>query len=272
MKNLLSKACLLSAAWLTTLGAEAPQLIKPKPSVTPVESTPESDLTELRIAYPKNQVIDLENPVNVQMRLELYPLGFDSDFARAKEIRNSSEGQAIRVIIDDQPYLLVNQAIDDIMGSEEINLDQILMVKIPETLSSGEHIIRAYPVRSFGESLKNREAFATSTFYTGEKIVNASLDLMSPFLTYNEPQGHFDPRQPILLDFLVSNATLSSDGYKVRLTIDGSNERILTEWTPYYLYGLGSGSHTIKLELLDFENTVISPLFNDLEHTITIGL
>ncbi|MGR3974033.1 MAG: hypothetical protein QRY72_05660 [Candidatus Rhabdochlamydia sp.] len=269
MKRLFSKACLLSAACLSTLGAA--DLIQSKIAMVPVERAPESDLTQVKIAFPKDQTIDLDNPVDVQIRLELYPLGFNTDFERAKEIRNSSEGQALRLIVDGQPYISINQATDDMMGSEEINLDQIVRATIPYKLSSGEHVLRVYPVRSFGESLKNKDAFASSLFYIDQKGEKPSLNLSTPFLTYNEPQGNFDPRQPILLDFLINNAQLSSDGYKVKVSIDDSYEKILTQQAPYYLYGLGTGSHTIKLELLDAHGASIPPLFNDLEHTITIG-
>jgi hypothetical protein len=89
-------------------------------------------------------------------------------------------------------------------------------------------------------------------------------------LTYNAPEGEFKDGQPILLDFYVVNTQLSKDGYKVRLIIDGTDKRMLTEWVPYFIYGLKKGSHTIKLELLNPQGTVLAPLFNDLEQTIVV--
>ena len=47
--------------------------------------------------------------------------------------------------------------------------------------------------------------------------------------------------QPVLLDFFISNCELTSDGYKVRLIVDGDAIRTLTSWQPYYIYGLKKG-------------------------------
>ena len=98
--------------------------------------------------------------------------------------------------------------------------------------------------------------------------------LDKPYLTYNEPQGEFivDKRnpKPILLDFYIHNCELSKDGYKVRLTIDNANQRILNSWQPYYIYGLKKGTHKIRLELLDPENSLLPGMFNKVERTIVV--
>lgn len=264
---LLPKALILSAAFLAAIveGDRSGDI-----RVVPVDRTLEPDEVEVRIAYPHDGEIEKDNPPEVQLRLELYPLGVYSDFPRAKEIHNSSEGQSIHMIVDDRPFLAVNEAIDETSESDEIDLDQTVMLKLPYKLSEGEHVLRVFPVRSFDESLKGPHVFAASTFYIGNKTNKPSIDLTKPYLTYNQPQGELDGKKPILLDFFVSNTQLSKDGYKVRLTIDGSDKRILTEWNPYYIYGLKKGSHTIQLELLDPSDRVVSPLFNDLQKTIVV--
>ena len=238
--------------------------------VVPVERTPEPDTVEIKIAYPKENEVEDDNPVRLQLRLETYGLGVYSDFPRAKEIRDSKEGQAIHIIVDGRPYISINEAIDDMSESEEIDYDQTLMVKLPYKLSEGEHVIRAFPVRSFDECLKGSGVFAADIFYVGQKKPTLDVDLSKPYLTYNQPQGEFDGKKPILLDFFLSNTQLSPDGYHVRLTIDGTDKRLLSSWTPHYIYGLKRGSHTIKIELLDPKNNVIAPLFDDLERTIVV--
>jgi hypothetical protein len=75
----------------------------------------------------------------------------------------------------------------------------------------------------------------------------------------------------VLLDFYITNCQLSKDGYKVRLTIDGSDQRILTNWVPYYLYGLSKGKHRIKLELLDEKNKVVPGAYATVERTFRYG-
>lgn len=258
---LLLSAALLSAAVEGEHGGSV--------RIVSVEPTPEPSEVELLVAYPKNYEVEEGNPVRLQFRLEAYPLGIYSDFYRAREVRDSRQGQAIHIIIDGKTPFMINEAIDDMSESEEINFDQILTTKVPYNLSEGLHIIRAFPVRSFDESLKGPKTFDTCHFYVGKKT-SETIDLSKPFLTYNQPMGEFSQKEPILLDFIVSNTQLSQDGYRVRLTIDGTDKRILSQWVPYYIYGLKSGSHTIKLELLDPRGNVLAPLFDDLEQTISI--
>lgn len=238
--------------------------------VVPVRPTPQPDEVEVRFAFPEEGEVKTENPVKTQLRIEAYPLGFNSDFPRAREIRDSDEGQSIHIIVDGKHHFDVNEAIDDISENEEIDFDQIIEAKIPYNLSQGIHILRAFPVRSFGECLKSSASFASTYFYFGKGETNPSIDLSRPYITYNEPEGEFTAKKPILLDFYLSNTQLSQDGYKVRLTIDGKDKRILTEWAPYYIYGLKRGSHTIKLELLSPQGSVLPPLFDDLHQTIIV--
>ncbi len=133
------------------------------------------------------------------------------------------------------------------------------------------HILRAFPCRSFGESLKCDKCHIAMPFYYQDKKPTLDVDLSAPYLTYNEPQGTFeDPSQPILLDFYISNCTLSKDGYKVRITIDDGNQRFLYGWGPYYIYGLKPGTHRIQLELIDPQNEQVPGIFNDVTRTFTI--
>ncbi len=237
--------------------------------VVPVEPTPESDSAAIHIVFPKEGEVKTTNPVTVQLRVEGFPIGYNSDFQRDKEIRNDNQGQTIHLFVDDRPYFEINEPIEDVTNSEEIDLDQLFITKLPFKLEDGLHILRVMPVRSFGESLKGDECFAASYFYMNKKS-KAAPDLKRAYLTYNEPEGTFSIEKPILLDFYISNTQLSQDGYKVRLTIDGSDKRLLTNWTPYYIYGLKKGSHTIKLELLDPQGRVIPSLFEDTKRTITV--
>lgn len=237
--------------------------------VVPVEATPEPDTVKTHIVFPEEGEVKKDNPVSVQIRLEGFPLGFKSDFVREREIRNSQRGQTLQVLVDDFPSMEIEIPIDDTADTEEIDFDQTLESRIPYKLKKGLHIIRAFPVRSFGESLKGEGCFASRYFYMGSKTEKAP-DLSVPYLTYNEPKGTFSSGKPILLDFYICNTQLSKDGYKVRVTIDKVDKRILESWAPYYIYGLKKGSHTIKLELLDPQNSVLPSLFKDTERTIVV--
>ena len=132
------------------------------------------------------------------------------------------------------------------------------------------HLLRAFPVRSYNESLKGRNTFLAIPFYVKSKQDNKEIDLSKPYLTYNQPVGKYKAGRPVLLDFLIKNCQLTKDGYKVRLNIDGVHERLLTDWIPYYIYGLVKGTHKIHLELLSPQNTVVPGVFNNVWQEITI--
>jgi len=261
------------AAWIlasvSLLGADVEGVRGSEVRVVPVDRTPEPDEVQTHIAFPANGDLYRANPVTVQVRLEGYPLGYDSQFPREREIRNSGEGQALHILIDDKPFIAVDQAIDDTVDNDDMDFDQTIETDIPYNLKPGIHVVRIFPVRSFGESLKGDGCFEAKYFYV-ENQGTKTVDLSRAYLTYNEPQGEFTTKQPVLLDFYISNTQLSRDGYKVRLTIDGNDKRILTQWTPYYIYGLSRGTHTIRLDLLDSSNNIVPPLFDDTQKTIRI--
>jgi hypothetical protein len=243
--------------------------------VVPVDPTPEPNEVKLRIQFPKPDELKSSQPIKGQVKLEGFPLGVDSDFPRKKEIFNAREGQSVHVFIDNQPYFSVNEALINALEDFEQYYDQTVMMEIPFTLQPGMHVMRVFPVRSFNESLKGDNCYDMHVFYYRIIKDNPQMIVDGPYLTYNEPQGEFtydkkNPK-PILLDFYITNCVLSKDGYKVRLTIDDSNQRTLTSWQPYYIYGLKRGTHRIRLELLDEKNRRVPGLFNDVERSISVN-
>jgi hypothetical protein len=240
--------------------------------IVPVDPTPEPQKTELRIQYPSKGHMEKQLPVDIEMRLDWFPLGLDSgEFERRKEIRNSHLGQSIHVFIDNYHYFPINEALFDALDDHDEFFDQIAEFPIPYKLPPGKHIIRAFPCRSFGESLKNPGSSVASYFYYQSEETLLDVDLQKPYLTYNEPQGLYrESSKPILLDFYVNNCTLSKDGYKVRVKIDGENERFLYDWVPYYIHGLKPGTHKIQLELLDPQNNPVPGAFNKVTRSFKI--
>ena len=265
--------CMLCVASLATAAELKPLKVNPgELRIVPVEPTPESNSARLVIVFPAEGDIKTSNPVNVEMRVGGYPIGVDSDFPRAKEIFDDREGQAIHVFIDNEPYFAINEAFVDSYNDSEVYFDKSLDFDIPFRLSSGQHIIRAFPVRSYNESLKGDNCFAARSFFFASGEPMEDVDLAAPFLTYNEPQDDYDydPAVPILLDFYISNAVLSSDGYKVELSVDGKKERVLSRWVPYYIYGLKRGTHTIHLRLIDSKNKPLPGVFNSVERSFRL--
>lgn len=242
--------------------------------VVPVARSPDPDHVETRILFPKENELKTSSVVKGQIRVEGFPLGYDTEQPRSKEVWNDPRGQSLHIFIDNQPYFSVNEALFDALDDVEEYFDSTADFEIPFKLQPGMHIIRVFPARSYNESVKADRAFAASVFYYQEKKGNKEVDLSGPYLTYNEPQGEYDSKgrnpEPILLDFYLTNCNLSVDGYKVRLTIDNDNMRAITSWQPYYIYGLKKGVHKIRLELLDPQNDIVPGIFNDVTRTITI--
>ena len=240
--------------------------------VLPVDPTPESESIILAIALPKQGEVVQGNPVWAQIRVDGYPLGTDSRFQRNDELVTTDMGQTVHVVIDNNPYFPINGPSLSPFDENGFYYNSRYKFEIPFKLKEGMHTIRIFPARSFGESLKKENTFTASYFYVGKVQDNPDFSLDGPYLTYNEPSDQLplSSKKPILLDFYLTNCELSTDGYKVRLTLDGSIRRILTSWQPYYIYGLAKGSHTIRLELLNPSNKVAPGAFNSVQRTITI--
>ncbi len=264
-------ALLASLTILAMALAKIPEGSQANIRAMPVARTPESNTVVLAIAVPENgQVVGM--PVWVQFRIDGYALGAASQFERASEIVETKLGQTVHVVIDNQPYFPINEPAIDPFDEGGFYYDMSYKFEIPFRLTEGMHTVRMFPARSFGESLKGDKTFAAIQFYVGSVKENPEMDLSQPYITYNEPSNQMPlmAGKPILLDFYVTNAELSPDGYKVRLTIDGKVNRMITFWQPYYIYGLKRGRHTIRLELLDGQGKVAPGLFNDVKQTITL--
>ena len=245
-----------------------------KIDVVCVPSTPRSNHVTTKIIFPRPYENKRKTGVNVQLRLAGFPLGVATQNERAKKIYNHPDGQSIHIVIDNHPYLVYNQSFEDSFDGNNAFYDKIISFPIPFHLSPGMHVIRAFPTRSYGESMKENACFSTAIFYFQDRKKNdvLNIDLQKPYLTYNEPQGKYPLKKgtPILIDFLLSNCDLSPDGYKVQLSIDGKKIKMLTSYAPYYLYGLDQGKHTVKLELLDSDSHIVPGFFNVTEREIKI--
>jgi hypothetical protein len=262
---LLSMPMTLFAAELTDVQANTGTL-----QIVAVKPTSEPEEVELRIVYPSNEEMKTSQPIRFEARIDGYPVGTDSQFDRAKELRVDKNGQSVHIIIDDKDYFEAYEALFDALDDHDLYFDQKIDFTPPFSITEGKHYVRIFPARTYGESLKGSGCFDAQVFYYKTKEDKLNVDLNGPYLTYNEPQGTFEKGKPILLDFIVTNCVLSKDGYKIRLSIDGQGQRVLTSWTPYYIYNLKAGSHKIKLELLSPNNTVVKGSFNTVEKTITV--
>src|SRR3989344_1839219 len=236
-----------------------------------VPSTPESSTIILKSAIPEEGQV-VSNPVGIQFRIDGFALGAPSPFERAGELVNSDMGQTIHVILDNRSYIPINKPAIDPLDESGFYYDMSYKFDLPYRLGSGMHTLRMFPARSYGESLKGENTFVALSFYVNAEESNRKMDLSQPYITYNEPSPLMPllEGKPVLLDFYVTNTELSQDGYKVRLTVDGTFHRLLTAWQPFYIYGLKKGRHTVRLELLDAQDKRVPGEFNDVSDTITV--
>ena len=240
--------------------------------IVKVDKTIENANTSIEIIIPEENEVISSSSVKVQMRVLGFPLKINSDFERKDEIFNYPVGQSIHVVLDDNPYFIVTEKRVDPFDDEALYFQAIYEFDLPDNLTSGFHSLRAFLCRSYGESLKNKKTFSAIGFYYKDKEEDKKVSLNKPYLLYNEPSynGYYLDRQPILLDFLVKNCALSKDGYRVKLKIDDRTVEYLDDLGPYYIYGLGKGSHTIEIELVDKGLALVHGNINKIKKTIKI--
>ena len=239
--------------------------------IVKVEATPSGDNASITLVFPENGAI-LENRVEVQTRVMNFPIGVIMEFDRADEIGNYYDGQSIRAVVDNYPCVINTGPSLSPFDMEGQPFEDVFRFALPYDLKDGFHFVRVFLCRSYGESLKKPGCFDLHYFYVKNKKLKKTLNMKAPFLTYNEPSGQIElkSKDPILLDFYLSNCVLSEDGYRVRVTVDGKISKILLEWAPYYIYGLDSGKHKLKLELLNKNNKLVKGPCSLFEQTFLV--
>jgi hypothetical protein len=124
-----------------------------------------------------------------------------------------------------------------------------LYPKVP----AGTHTLRAFPVRPWGESIKEPGAFAMVTFSVGEKDGKNAPGSKSPLLTVNRPRTKIPKGQKVLLDFLVTGCVVADhtvpNSCRVRYRVDEFPEVILDGPDPIWLTDLPVGRHAFVIGL-----------------------
>ena len=189
----------------------------------------------------------VENEFKFSFELENYELGIQTETEFDYHLANSEKGQHIHFIINNEPY----SAHYSETFSKKIDL--------------GNNLILAFFSRSHHESVKNRDAFIIT------QISDEPINLNNEFLFYSRPKGTYKGKdtEKVLLDFYLVNTEISTNGNKIRATIDDT-VFLIDEWVPYYIEGLSNGETQIKLELIDSNGNLIDVPFNPSIKTISI--
>jgi hypothetical protein len=232
--------------------AEADFELIPSPDVAPERPDARLGLTSPDDGerYQEGETVEVRFNLSGYTLDEATPGGEERGIARAP-------GQHIHLILNNDRY----QALYD--ADEPVVFDD---------LPPGTHHFRAFPGTDWHESVKTPGAFAIRTIHVGDGEAAPRVDPDGPLLTYSRPVGEYAgaDADSILVDFYLTGARLAEDGYRVRLTVNGMGEAMITEWRPYLLLGLPPGEHTVRLELLDPQGQVVPGEFNQAERTITV--
>jgi hypothetical protein len=133
--------------------------------------------------------------------------------------------------------------------------------KIPK----GTHTLRAFPMRPWGESLKDDAAFAAVTFSVGEKDGKNVNEAGAPYLTVVSPRGKVKgDTGKVLLDFMVTGCPVADkaaapDSCRVRYKVDAEKEVTLAKEESVWLEGLTPGKHAWVVGITKDEKVVPGP-------------
>jgi len=219
-----------------------------------LEGSPAYETARLELISPDTSSKLTSGELNFEFDVQNYELGAQTEGSNANRLANSGKGQHIHFILNNQPY--------------SAHYEPEFQKEIPD----GVHHLVAFLSRSYHESVKNDNSVVVKKLQVGADATDTeSLDMDSPTLIYSRPKGEYAGKdtENLLLDFFVLNTTLSEGGNKVRATIN-DDEFMISEWAPHIVKGLPMGEITIKLELLDENETLIPGPFNSVTRTVIL--
>ncbi len=187
-----------------------------------------------------------------------FELGVQTEGGRERRVLNTKKGQYVRTLISNKIYS---------SHYEE---------SFKRRLGIGNRVVLSFLSRSYHESIKNPDAYWLDVIKVGEPDSESDrrfrdFDLDAPLLFYNMPNGTYKGKHAkrILLDFYLVNTTLSPEGNKVKVTIDG-RKIFLDEWKPMYIVNAPKGELEIRLDLVDSERKLIPGPYNKVKRTIIV--
>ena len=222
--------------------------------LTPFNDSPKYPESQLRLKTPVHGSNVASGAVAFDYDLSNFQLTKMTGGVHAEHMANSQQGQHIHNIVDNEPYTAH------------------YTTEFTKNIPDGQHVVLSFLSRSYHESLKHRGAYDLRLVNVGAgTITPLNANLSAPHMFYSRPKDTYsgNDTKKVMLDFYLVNTSLSSDGNKVRATINGS-EFMLDQWLPYMMEGLPAGQNTVKLELVDASGTLIPGPFNSVTRTFTL--
>ena len=196
---------------------------------------------QVKIAAPIAEKTFNQTDVEIKLEVENLPIFQDDQFHL---------GNHLNLIVDNEPL------------QEIYSLDEPILIR---DLSPGTHTIRVFAVRPWGESFKNKGAYAQTTFNILTETNDNRPITDFPQLTYSSPTGTYGA-EPVLLDFYLDHLDIQK--WLVKATVNGTSFTI-EDWQPYYLTGFKLGENWIQLELIDESGKTIENTFNNTVRVFT---
>ena len=217
--------------------------IEPEITIHKVQGSPEYPNAKIYL----NDPVALEDEYKFSFDVENYELGMQTLKNFDYQLANSTKGQHIHFIVNNDPY--------------SAHYGDTFIKQFQES----SNVILAFLSRSYHESVKNPNSFVLT------QVGEDKIDLNKEFLFYSRPKGTYEglDTEYLLLDFYLVNTEISTNGNKVKATIMNT-EFIINEWAPYYIKGLSKGEIKIKLELIDAFGNLIDTPFNPSERTVIL--
>jgi len=230
------------------------QVIEQPITIEKLQGSPAYEDAVLQLENPKTTKVTENGEIDFAFTVNNYKLEAQTGGPNSQLLANSSKGQHIHFILNNEPY--------------SAHYEPTFKKEIP----NGVHHLVAFLSRSYHESVKNENSVVVQKLELGTDIKDTiGLDMQAPTLIYSRPKGTYTGKntENLLLDFFVLNTVLSENGNKVRATINGKTF-VITEWEPHIIKGLPKGEVTIKLELIDLEGTLIKGPFNEVTRKVTL--
>ena len=240
------------------------QIIEPKAGAVVASSTVKVRLSvsgDLKGYMPhKDPETQMGNHIHVILDNQPYEAYYNLD--REFELRNVSDGEHTLRVFPSRPWH-ESYKNDGAFGFAAFTVKNGgADASKPATTSNGNTMANA----------SNTNTAATPEGKDMQASTGGKVDPAKPLLTYSRPKGEYKgaDADAIMIDFWLKNAKLVGDAggshvgyadgdfqYRVRYTVDGGEAKFIDKWEPIWLTGWTAGKHTIKLELIDKNGTLV---------------
>jgi hypothetical protein len=151
-------------------------------------------------------------------------------------------------------------------------LSKIIQKGFEVDVNVGDNYYFCYLSRSYNLSLKNSHSSFLFKINADPSGCYSETNLSDTVVALLQPRGSYSSnvQEKILFDFYLKNVKIGSNGNYLLVNIDNSEFKLM-KWAPFWIKGLKTGKHTIKIDLKDEEGKSIKNLMpKQLNQTIEL--